>query len=110
VAIAGRAEEHRVAEGQQAAEADQQVERAGEEREAQRLHQEHRVDHGRGNDEERHHHHEGDAVVAQLGLFAVRGVREVIVAHGYLCPNSPCGRIMRTIAMMTKITVLDASG
>jgi hypothetical protein len=41
--VAGRAQEHRVAEGQQAAEAEQQVEGAGEQREAQHLHQEHRV-------------------------------------------------------------------
>ena len=42
--VAGRAEEHRVAEREQPAEAEQQVEGAGEQREAQRLHQEHRVD------------------------------------------------------------------
>ncbi len=29
---------------------------------------------------------------------------------GYRCPNRPWGRIMRTIAMITKITVFDASG
>ena len=42
--VAGHAEEHRMAERQQADEADQQVERAGEQREAQHLHQEHRID------------------------------------------------------------------
>jgi len=43
--IAGAAEEHRVPERQQAAEADQQVEGAGEQGEAQQLHQEHGVAH-----------------------------------------------------------------
>jgi hypothetical protein len=42
-----------VAERQQAAESDEQVERAGEEAEAQRLHQEDRIDvtNGRGDEE-----------------------------------------------------------
>ena len=41
--VRGEAEERRMAEGQQAREAEQQVEGAGEQREAQQLHHEHRV-------------------------------------------------------------------
>src|SRR6185503_10914932 len=80
------AEEHGMAEREQAAESDQQVEGAGEEREAHRLHHEHRIE------EERH---DGDTDVLMLHLWA---------------PNSPAGLISRTMAMMMKMTVLDASG
>ena len=45
--IAGRAEEHGMAEGEQPGVADQQVEGAGEQGEAEDLHHQHRVDHGR---------------------------------------------------------------
>ncbi len=57
------AEEHRVAERQQAAIADQQVEGAGEQRKAQRLHQEHRIDlkrRQRRQHQHRDHHRERD--------------------------------------------------
>jgi hypothetical protein len=87
------AEEHRVAEREQAAEAEQQVEGAGEEREAHRLHHEHRVDDERRDREEQRH--DGDTDVLMFHLCA---------------PNSPAGLISSTIAMMMKITVLDASG
>ena len=108
--IARHAEEHRVAERKQPAEADEEIERAREEREAQRLHQEHRVDHGGREDEDRQHDEERVALIARLpGFVARRGDGFGVVGH-YRCPKSPCGRIMRTIAMMTKITVFDASG
>ena len=82
-----------MAERQQAAEADQQVERAGEQREAHHLHQEHRVKRERRQHEERHHQAEGDALVLHFWV-----------------PNRPAGLSISTIAMMMKITVLDASG
>ena len=110
--IAGGAEEHRVAEGQQPAEADQQVEGAGEEREAHHLHHEHRVDEGRCGHEEGHHHDEGDAVHAQFiaaPLCGGRRRRADRVRH-FCAPNRPAGRTSSTMAMMMKMTVLDASG
>jgi ABC-type Zn2+ transport system substrate-binding protein/surface adhesin len=82
-----------VAEGQEPAEADQQVERAGEEREAHHLHQEHGVQHQRREREERDHQHEGDFLVFHFWV-----------------PNRPAGLISSTITMMMKITVFDASG
>jgi hypothetical protein len=91
--VARRAEEHGVTEGKQAAEADQQVEGAGEEREAHRLHHEHRIEHGGRRGEQRGH--DGDADVLMLHLWV---------------PKSPAGLMSKTIAMMMKMTVLDASG
>jgi hypothetical protein len=78
----GEAEEHRVSERQQPAEAQQQVEGAGEEREAERLHQEYRVDDEGRHQQDREHHDEPDAVVARLpdgildgGAVVLRGLR-----------------------------------
>jgi hypothetical protein len=58
--VAAHAEKHRVAERQQSAEPDQQVERAGEQRHAQHVHQEDRIDEGRRHGKERHHDGERD--------------------------------------------------
>ena len=55
--ISGHSEKHRVAERQQTPEADQEVERAGEQRHAQHVHKEHRINHCRSNGKERDHHH-----------------------------------------------------
>ena len=57
--VAGRAQEHGVAERQQSAKAKQKIECTRKEREAQRLHQEHRIHAGEGRDGEHHHHQRG---------------------------------------------------
>ena len=99
--VGGEAEEHGVPERQQADIADQQVEGAGEQREAQHLHQEHGIDDERRHQPERHQggEHLQSAVVAAVPWRLYFGV-----------PNRPCGRSISTIAMMMKITVLEASG
>src|SRR5262249_4391450 len=91
--VAGAAEEHRVSERQQAAEADQQVECAREQREAHQLHEEYRIQHQRRQDEEGDHHSKSNSLMFH-----------------FCAPNSPAGRNNSTIAMMMKITVFDASG
>ena len=99
-----------MAERQQAAETQQQIERAGEEREAQRLHHEHRIDAGEGRERQ----HAAMTAVAdqhQVAGGARRVARDAsspsVTAP---CPNSPAGRNISTITMTTKITVFDASG
>jgi hypothetical protein len=90
------------------------VEGAGERGEAQRLHQEHRVHHERGHDQDREQHDEPVAVVARLPDRVLRGAG-FLLARG-LCHRLGAGRralaggSMRTIAMITKITVFEASG
>jgi hypothetical protein len=60
---------------------------------AQRLHQEHRIEHPRrGQRRDRDQHGDEDAVVHLV------------------CPNRPAGLISSTSAMTTKITVLEAGG
>ena len=73
------------------------------------LHQEDGIENERRHDEQREHHDEAVAVIARFpGGIVVLGAAGLVIAHR--CPNRPWGRIMRTIAMITKITVLDASG
>ena len=110
--VAGHAEEHRVAEGQQPDVAEQQVEGAREQREAHHLHQEHRVDHERREREERQHRDERDALVPEIAVGHRGAAPAVRVRHrAHFCvPNRPAGLIMSTIAMMMKITVFEASG
>src|SRR5262249_46940999 len=88
----------------------QQVEGAGEQRKAQPLHQEHRIGDG-GREREQHDHYEERDRLAAHALGA-RGRRERIddAFHHAARPNRPAGRISSTIAMMTKITVSEASG
>ena len=96
-----------MAEREQPDIAEQQVEGAGEQGEAQRLHQEDRIDRERCRDAERDQQedqHPGRAV----GVPS-RAPRRRCDPHHAVLPNSPAGRISSTIAMMTKITVLDAS-
>ena len=58
-------QKHRVAERQQSAIADQEVEGAGEQRKAQRLHHKERIDAGPGHDQEqRRHDAERDHLIA----------------------------------------------
>src|SRR5215470_12791599 len=108
--VGGPAEVERVAEREQADVADQEVEGAGEQRKAQRLHQEHRIG-DRGRDHEHgEHHEEGDRLARHRTL--ARGFLQRVddAFHHAALPNRPAGRISSTIAMMTKITVFDASG
>lgn len=91
--VARRAEEHGVAEAHQPDIAQQEIEGAGEQREAQRRHQEYRIgEPGRG---QRHDGQDGDEEALRVHL---------------VCPNRPAGLISRTSAMTTKITVLEAGG
>src|SRR5439155_23764675 len=94
--VSRRPEERRVAEREQPDVTDQEVECARKESEAQRLHQEDRIDEVRRHREEGDHHHERDHLMANG-------------AH-WLRPKRPVGRTSRTSAMITKMTVLDASG
>ena len=111
--IAGGAEEHGVAERQQSAVADQQIERAGEQRKAQRLHDEVRIDAGpRQRDEHQRHHRERDQLIAcgdcagdaDVGVFGDAGHRQAAL------PVNPVGLTSSTSTMNTNTTVFDASG
>ena len=55
---------------------------------------------------------DGSWLVATVQGRVVRlgGEGRFLLGHGQRAPKSPCGRIMRTMAMITKITVLEASG
>ena len=86
-----------MAEAHQPGIAQQQIEGAGEEREAQRRHQEDRIGEERRDQPERQQH-EADVALIDDG------------AGHLLCPNRPAGLTSRTIAMTTKITVLEAGG
>src|SRR3546814_6354731 len=81
-------------EGQQAGKPQQQVERAGEKRVTHDLHDEDRVHPQKGKSG----HHDGQYRIAQ----------ELTIHFSF--PNSPAGRINRTMAMMMNTTVLEASG
>src|SRR5476651_372541 len=99
-----------MAEGQQSDIADQEIERQGEQREADRLHQKHGIDEDRSYDEEADHDGKRDRLApgrSSRGRYADRFSH---VRHHAVLPNSPAGRIKSTIAMMTKMTVFDASG
>src|SRR5262249_44979953 len=108
--IAGPAEEQRMPERSQADIANQQIEGAGEQSKAQRLHQKDRMDHERQDHEQHDHGQEGGAE-APAALAALGKQRRLQRAfHHALRPNNPAGLIKSTIAMMTKITVFEASG
>ena len=97
-------------ERQQPAESQQQVERAGEQREAKRLHQKHRVDSDEGGNGEKQDHccaAEREAVARETGRGSGGGSRR---RHYRSRPKRPAGRRISTITMTTKITVFDASG
>ena len=84
-----------MSEGQQAGEAHQQVEGAGEQGVAQHLHDED------GIDAQRRQQRDADEK---------RNVAEQLLVHHFSFPNKPAGRTNKTMAMTTKTTVLDASG
>ena len=119
--VAATGEERRVAEGQQPGIAEQQVEGAGEQGEAQQLHQEHRVDGQRRQQRQAQQRQVEQLPTAQRGAPALafdigphrhRHRRNAFLtrhAHASL-PNRPAGRTSSTSTMITKITVLAASG
>src|SRR4029077_4956654 len=77
---------------------------------AQRLHHEQRIGHEWRHHQRRHHHDEADrfALLAQRGRLFCERIEHAF--HHALRPNRPAGRTSSTIAIMTKITVFDASG
>jgi hypothetical protein len=97
--IARGAKEHRVAEGQQTAVADQQIERGREQREAEDLDQELRVEH------ERRDQQQGNGEGQQQAL---RACGEVF--HRASWPNRPLGRIASVMIITMKMTTPAASG
>ena len=102
----GRAAEERgVTERQEADIAEQQVEGAGEQRHAQRLHDEDRIEKMRRRDCQRDQpaRPQPDSRRAALAML---GSGEGHAAR----PNRPAGLISSTSAMITKMTVADASG
>src|SRR5262249_54390416 len=102
--VAGGAEVEGVAEGEQAGVPEQEIERAGEEREAERLHQEDRIDDPRRDRDQRDEDDRRDALRLRPRLDPLDRR-----AHAVF-PKSPAGRTRRTIAITTKITVFEASG
>src|SRR6266851_2944079 len=111
-AVARRAEEGGVAEREEPDVADEEVEGAGEEREAQRLHEKHRVHEERRRREDSRHHPEGDHLGDRHPRHRRGGCVDVFVGRRRhdARPKRPLGLTRSTSAMMTKITVLDASG
>src|SRR5207244_4691334 len=108
--VSSRAEVERVPEGEQSGVSEQQIESAGEEGKAERLHQEDRIDDRRRSEDQRDqdrgwHTLRLGARLDPLDLFRCDGGR----AHACF-PTSPAGRTRRTSAITTKMTVFDASG
>ena len=108
--VARKPEEHRVAEREQVDVADQEIEGAGEQREAERLHDEERIGDERRDRDQRDHHCEGDPAGAAVAACRIRRGDGGLGSCQAALPNRPAGRINRTIAMMTNTTVFDASG
>src|SRR6185437_1721956 len=108
--VAGPAEIERVAKRQKPHISDQQIEGAGKQRKAHRLHQEQRVDHERRHDQRNDHDGEGDHFALLAPYRRLPGERVDDSLHHALRPNSPAGRTNSTMAMITKITVFEASG
>ena len=109
--IARHAEEHRVAERQQADIADQQIEGAGEQRDAQHLHDEERIGEERRDGDQREHQHDRRSRNRARSCWARSRRGGGDGAHVRRpCRTGPTGRMMSTIAMMTNTTVLEASG
>src|SRR5450631_2286615 len=103
-------------ERQQADITNQQIESACKQRKAHRLHQEQWIGKEWRDDQRGHHHGECDgfALPAQRRWRRSDWIGERLGQALFHCqdlrPNRPAGRTNRTIAMMTKITVFDASG
>ena len=71
--VAGETEKHRVPKRQKVRVADQEIERAGEQREAHRLHDEERIGEKRRDRDQGDHDREGDGVDAAVLARHVRG-------------------------------------
>ena len=106
-----QAEERGVAEGEQPDIADQQVEGAGKQREAQHLHQEHRVERTTADDDQ------AASATERAEEAAAPWLRRRDAAGGgrrrrpSQRPSEQAGGpTSSTMAMMTKMTVLEASG
>src|SRR5690606_5101868 len=113
--IACRAEIGGMAEGEQPAVTEQEIEGGGEQREAQHLHQEDGIEEERRGQRKRERHGEdrqmqprrsgggdGDADAGGGGF----GSRD----HQAALPKRPAGFTSSTMAMMTKITTAEPSG
>ena len=91
--------------------ADQEIEGAGEERKAERLHDEERIGDERRDRDQRRHHRKSDGVSAAVAGADVCFGGGGFEADGHVAlPKRPEGRISSTSAMMTNTTVFDASG
>jgi hypothetical protein len=100
-----------VPERKQVGVAEQEIERAGEEREAQRLHDEEWIGDERGDRDHGDHDREGDSVGTTIAARRIRRGDGGSEAHFQATlPKRPVGRIRSTIAMMTNTTVFEASG
>ena len=100
-----------MAERQQADVADQQVEGAGEQGEAQGLHDEERIGDERRHGERRRQDDERDGELPRLARGGAAWARRSGSRSSQATlPNRPAGLISSTTAMMTKTTVLEASG
>src|SRR5262249_34469928 len=100
--IPGRAEKRGVPEGEQARETEKQVERAGEEREAEAFHEEDRID---AEGLERGEDRRGEERTVQEGERPAGRNRAQRSR-----PKRPFGRARSTIAMTRKTTVDEAAG
>jgi len=91
--VAGAAQKSGMAERQQTGVADQQVEGAGKQREAQQFHEEHRVLEEGRRQRQREHQRVTEPVVGQKLHFSL--------------PNKPAGRNTSTTAITTNTTVAE---
>ena len=118
--VGGKAEEHGVAEGEKAPEAQHHVEGAGEERKAEHLRENVRVKAERGQRHEQsgkssHQESVQEGWPASAPAYRARrndaDIRGIVDArHQAVFPKRPAGLIKRTMAMITKMTVEAACG
>ncbi len=104
-----------MAEGQEPAIAEQQVEGAGKEREAQDLHDEDRVEEEGRGDQQRQQAGEDRYVVGRHAAGRLLGGDRAAGCfsgdgHQAVLPKSPAGLTSSTRAMMTKMTTAEPSG
>jgi len=105
--VAGQAEKGGMAEGQQAGEAQQQIECGGEQAEAQNLHQKDGVHQGRCKQAQQKKH---DDDCTRLGVADSVAVDHDVLLDAQDLPNKPAGRTSSTMTMTTNTTMLDPSG
>src|SRR5215831_13856080 len=108
--IAGPAEIERMAKRQQADIPDQKIEGAGKQGKAHRLHQEQRIGDEGCDHQRRNHDNESDGLALRAQRRRLLGEWISDAFHHPLRPNKPAGRTSSTMAMMTKMTVFEASG